>query len=52
MFEIPAQSLLGNVVAVNGIELDEDLIVSEVIRKVRQCYEQLETEIRKEDHER
>ena len=37
---------------VNGIELDEDLIVSEVIRKVRQYYERLETKIRKEDHER
>jgi hypothetical protein len=37
---------------VDGIELGEDLIVSEVIRKVRQYYERLETEIRKEDHER
>jgi hypothetical protein len=37
---------------VGFVELDEDLIVSEVIRKVRQYYERLETEIRKEDHER
>jgi hypothetical protein len=37
---------------VDGMELGEDLIVSEVTRKVRQYYERLETEIRKEDYER
>jgi len=36
----------------DGIELGDDLIVSEVIIKVRQYYERLEAEIRKEDHER
>ena len=36
----------------DSVELGEDLIVSEVIRKVRQYYDRLETEIRKEDHER
>ena len=38
--------------ALDGVYLGEDLIVSEVIRKVRQYYERLETEIRKEDHDR
>jgi hypothetical protein len=36
----------------DGVDLVEDLIVSEVIKKVRQYYERLETKIRKEDHER
>lgn len=36
---------------VDGEEVGEDRIVPEVLRKVRQFYERLETEIRKENHE-
>jgi hypothetical protein len=36
----------------DGMELGEDMIASEVIRKVKQYYERPETELRKEDHER
>jgi hypothetical protein len=36
---------------VDGEEVGEARIVPEVLRKVRDYYERLETEIRKEDHE-
>jgi hypothetical protein len=38
-------------VTVDGVEMSADRIVPEVLMKVRQFYERLETEIRKEDHE-
>ena len=37
---------------VDGVEVGEDRIVPDVLRKVRQSNERLETDIRKEDHER
>jgi hypothetical protein len=36
---------------VDNVEVGEAGIVPEVIRKVRDCYERMETEVRKEDHE-
>ncbi len=37
---------------VDGVEMPAERIVPEVLMKVRKFYERLETEIRKEDHER
>jgi len=37
---------------VDGVEVSAEKIVPEVLMKVRKYYERLETEIRKQDHER